>query len=163
MLSTYLSLLAGTWHVFSEATSLNIPWKYCTLIEPLLTEKICSFCNSLVRITRSKIDSFFTDKGIITLISHFRVIGSTHFTINSANKTHVGNIQFLLFIISHLFISNAAFWFKPYLNRTSGCRDMTNFLKFKNNVIHKHLSPILASKSKSIFPTSDLFPLIMSQ
>ena len=33
----------------------------------------------------------------------------------------------------------------------------------QNNIIkHKHLSPILACKSKSIFPTSESFPLIVS-
>ena len=37
------------------------------------------------------------------------------------------------------------------------------FFKFKNNVKHKNLSPLLACNSKSIFPTSDSFPLIMSQ
>ena len=36
------------------------------------------------------------------------------------------------------------------------------FLKFKNNVKHKNLSPFKACNSKSIFPTSDSFLLIMS-
>ena len=36
------------------------------------------------------------------------------------------------------------------------------FFKFKNNVKHKNLSPLLACNSKSIFPTSNSFPLIMS-
>ena len=37
------------------------------------------------------------------------------------------------------------------------------FFKFKNNVKHKIFSPLLAcNSSKSIFPTSDSFPLIMS-
>ena len=36
------------------------------------------------------------------------------------------------------------------------------FFKVKNNVKHKNLSPLLACNSKSIFPTSDSFPLIMS-
>ena len=38
-----------------------------------------------------------------------------------------------------------------------------HFFEFKNNVKHKNLSPLLACNSKSIFPTSDSFPLIMSQ
>ena len=54
------------------------------------------------------------------------------------------------------------FWSKPHLHRTSGCRDMTDSLTFKHNIIHKHLSFILACNSKSIFLTSDSFPLIMS-
>ena len=37
------------------------------------------------------------------------------------------------------------------------------FFKVKNNVKHKNLSPLLACNSKSIYPTSDSFPLIMSQ
>ena len=36
------------------------------------------------------------------------------------------------------------------------------FFKVKNNVKHKNLSPLLACNSKSIFPTSDSFSLIMS-
>ena len=36
------------------------------------------------------------------------------------------------------------------------------FFKFKNNAKHKNLSPLLACNSKSIFPTSDSFPLIKS-
>ena len=36
------------------------------------------------------------------------------------------------------------------------------FFKLKNNVKQKNLSPLLACNSKSIFPTSDSFPLIMS-
>ena len=36
------------------------------------------------------------------------------------------------------------------------------FFNSKNNVIHKNLPPFLACYSKSIFPTSDSFPLIMS-
>ena len=43
-----------------------------------------------------------------------------------------------------------------------GCRDMINSLKCKNNTILKHLSPISSCNSKSMFPTSDSFPLIMS-
>ena len=37
------------------------------------------------------------------------------------------------------------------------------FFVAQNNVKHKSLSPLLACNSKSIFPTSDSFPLIMSQ
>ena len=40
---------------------------------------------------------------------------------------------------------------------------MSNSLKFLNCVKHKGLSPLLAYKQKSILPTSDFFPLIMSQ
>ena len=36
------------------------------------------------------------------------------------------------------------------------------FFNFRNNVKHKNSSPLLACNSKSIFPTSDSFPLIMS-
>ena len=36
------------------------------------------------------------------------------------------------------------------------------FFNFKNNVKDKNLLPLLACNSKSIFPTSDSFPLIMS-
>ena len=36
------------------------------------------------------------------------------------------------------------------------------FFKFKNNIKHKKLSSLLACNSKSIFPTTDSFPLIMS-
>ena len=36
------------------------------------------------------------------------------------------------------------------------------FFKFKNNVKHKNLSPLSGCNSKSIFPTSNSFPLIMS-
>ena len=36
------------------------------------------------------------------------------------------------------------------------------FFKFKNNVKHKNLSPLSACNSKSIFPISDSFPLIIS-
>ena len=36
------------------------------------------------------------------------------------------------------------------------------FFKFKNNVKHTNLSPLLACNSKSIFSTSDSFPVIMS-
>ena len=36
------------------------------------------------------------------------------------------------------------------------------FFNFKHNVKHKNLSPLLACNSKSIFPTSDSFPLTMS-
>ena len=39
-------------------------------------------------------------------------------------ESHVGNIQFWVFNINHLSIKNATFWFKPNLNRTSGCGDM---------------------------------------
>ena len=38
---------------------------------------------------------------------------------------------------------------------------MNNSLKFLNNVKYKSLSPFLAYNSKSIFPTSDSFPLIV--
>ena len=38
----------------------------------------------------------------------------------------------------------------------------TFFLKFKNNEKYKNLSPLYACNSKSIFLTSDSFPLIMS-
>ena len=80
------------------------------------------------------------------------------------NESHVGNIQFWFLNINHLPIQNATFGFKPHLNRrpTSGYRDMNNSLKFKNNMKHKNLSPILACNPKLIFPTSDSFPLIMS-
>ena len=78
------------------------------------------------------------------------------------NESHVGNIQFWFFNNNHLPIKNATFWSKPHLNRTSGCRDMDNSVKFKNNVKHKNLSHLLACNSKSIFPTSDSFSLIMS-
>ena len=37
-----------------------------------------------------------------------------------------------------------------------------HFFEFKNNVKQKNLSPLLACNSKSIFSTSDSFPLIMS-
>ena len=37
------------------------------------------------------------------------------------------------------------------------------FFEVENNIKQKHLSPILASNSKSIFSTSDSFLLIMSQ
>ena len=40
---------------------------------------------------------------------------------------------------------------------------MCIFLKFPNNAQHKNLSPLSPYNSKSIFPTSDSFPLIMSQ
>ena len=36
------------------------------------------------------------------------------------------------------------------------------FFEVQNNTKHKNLSPLLACNSKSIFPTSDSFPLIMS-
>ena len=36
------------------------------------------------------------------------------------------------------------------------------FFQFKNNVKHKNLSPLFACNSKSTFPASDSFPLIMS-
>ena len=78
------------------------------------------------------------------------------------SKSHVGNIQFWFFNINHLTIKNATCWSKPHLNWTSGYRDMDNSVKFKNNVKHRNLSPLLACNSKSIFPTSDSFPLIMS-
>ena len=70
------------------------------------------------------------------------------------------NFDFLK--INYLSIWNATFWSKPYLNWTSGCRDMGIFLKFPNNEKHKDLSPLSTYNSKSIFPTSDSFPLIMS-
>ena len=78
------------------------------------------------------------------------------------NESHVGNIQFWFFNINLLSIKNATFWSKPHLNQTYGCTDMNNSVKFKNNVKHKNLSPLVACNSKSIFPTSDSFPLIMS-
>ena len=36
------------------------------------------------------------------------------------------------------------------------------FFKLKNNVKHNNVLPLLACNSKSIFPTSDSFPMIMS-
>ena len=56
----------------------------------------------------------------------------------------------------HIFIqipSQSNIWFQRY----------EQFFNFKNNVRHKNLSPLLACNSKSIFQTSDSFPLIMSQ
>ena len=49
--------------------------------------------------------------------------------------------------------SQSDIWFRRY----------EQFLNFKNSVKHKNLSPLLACNSKSVFPTSDSFPLIMSQ
>ena len=74
------------------------------------------------------------------------------------NESHVGNIQFWLFTLSHLSIFTATFWFKPYLNWTSGSIDVANSFEVQNNIKHKHLSPILPCNSESIFPTSDSFP-----
>ena len=48
--------------------------------------------------------------------------------------------------------SQSDIWFQRY----------EQFFNFKNNVKHKNSSPRLACNSKSIFPTSDSFPLIMS-
>ena len=48
------------------------------------------------------------------------------------------------------------------IHRRFGCRDNKHSLKFKNNEKLKNLSPFSAFNSKSIFPTSDSFPLIMS-
>ena len=78
------------------------------------------------------------------------------------NESHIGNIQFWFFKINHLSIKSATFWSKPHLNRTYGCRDMNNSVKFKNNVKNKNLSPLLACNSKSIFSTSNSLPFIMS-
>ena len=75
------------------------------------------------------------------------------------NKSHVSNNQCWFFNINHLFIQNTTFWFKPHLNRTTNLRRYEHFLRFRNNVKHKKLSHFEACNSKSIFPTSDSFPL----
>ena len=53
------------------------------------------------------------------------------------NDSHVSNIQFWFFNLIHLFVLNASFESKPHLNWTSGCRDRTNFLKFKTTTKKK--------------------------
>ena len=79
------------------------------------------------------------------------------------NGSYVGKIQVWFFSINHLMsIQNATDWSKLHLNRSSCCRDMTNYLMFKNRMEHRNLSLLLVSNSKSIFLTSDSFPLIMS-
>ena len=78
------------------------------------------------------------------------------------DESYVGNIQFWYFkykplvnLKCYILIqipSQLDIWLQRY----------ERFFKFKNNVKHKNLSPLLACNSKSIFPTSDSFPLIMS-
>ena len=76
------------------------------------------------------------------------------------NESHIGSTQFWFFSIDNLSISNASFWSKPHLNWTSGLLRYEQFFEVQNN---KNLSPLLACNSKSIFLTSDSYPLIMSQ
>ena len=70
--------------------------------------------------------------------------------------------NFDFFNLSHLHISNATLWSKPYFRLDIWLWRYERFFKFKNNVKHKNLTPIKACNSKSIFPTCDSFPLIMS-
>ena len=51
--------------------------------------------------------------------------------VNLTNESHVHNIQFWLFNISYLSISNATFRSQPHLNQTSGCTDMNNSWSLK--------------------------------
>ena len=40
------------------------------------------------------------------------------------NESHVGNMEFWLFNINHVFIKNATFWFKPHFNQTFSCDEI---------------------------------------
>ena len=78
------------------------------------------------------------------------------------NESHVGNIQFWFFNINHLVHLKCYILIKTPSQSDILLQRYEYFFEFKNNVKHKNLSPLLACNSKSIFLTSDSFPLIMS-
>ena len=76
------------------------------------------------------------------------------------NESLVSNIQFRVFNIIYMLMSNPTFWSIPYYNLV--LKRHEQFFEFQNNVKHRNMSSDLAYNSKSILATSDSVPLIMS-
>ena len=78
--------------------------------------------------------------------------GMSHMSANSILIFQYRSLVHLKYYILIQTPSQSDIWLQSY----------EQFFEFKSNVKHKNLSPLLACNSKSIFPTSDSFPLIMS-